>query len=155
MKSAGRHIATISSNSTSTQNSKMKTKTYLLPIIAVSVSLISTARADDARLKQMLQTLTGRLRAAETERNTLLSDKAQLEQEKKALTAKVDGLNKQVAEDKAKLDTLDAKQKELDDAKESLAKWKVAYEQIQTAAQKSEAERSKLASEAIVLRRKV
>jgi len=133
----------------------MKTKTYLLPIIAVSVSLISTARADDARLKQMLQTLTGRLRAAETERNTLLSDKAQLEQEKKALTAKVDGLNKQVAEDKAKLDTLDAKQKELDDAKESLAKWKVAYEQIQTAAQKSEAERSKLASEAIVLRRKV
>lgn len=103
----------------------------------------------------MLQTLTGRLRAAETERNTLLSDKAQLEQEKKTLTGKVDALNKQVAEDKAKLDTLDAKQKELDDTKDSLAKWKAAYEQIQTAAQKSEAERAKLASESIILKRKV
>ena len=64
-------------------------------------------------------------------------------------------LNKQVAEDKAKLDTLDAKQNELDVTKESLAKWKMAYEQIQTAAQKSDAERSKLASESIILKRKV
>lgn len=103
----------------------------------------------------MLQTLTGRLRSAETERNTLLSDKAQLEQEKKTLTAKVDTLNKQVAADKVQLDTLEAKQKELDDTKESLAKWKAAYEQIQTAAQKAEAERSKLASESIILKRKV
>jgi len=124
-------------------------------IIAIAVSLGGTANADDARLKQMLQTLTGRLRAAETERNTLLSDKAQLEQEKKTLTAKVDTLNKQIAEDKAKLDNLDAKQKELDDTKESLAKWKAAYEQIQTAAQKSDAERAKFASESIILKRKV
>ncbi len=117
--------------------------------------LVETANADDARLKQMLQTLTGRLRSAETERNTLLSDKAQLEQEKKTLTAKVDALNKQVAADKAQLDTLEAKQKELDDTKESLAKWKAAFEQIQTAAQKAEAERSKVASESIILKRKV
>jgi hypothetical protein len=103
----------------------------------------------------MLQTLTGRLRAAETERNTLISDKAQLEQEKKTLTAKVDALNKQVAADKVQLDTLEAKQKELDDTKDSLAKWKAAYEQIQTAAQKSEAERAKFASESIILKRKV
>jgi chromosome segregation ATPase len=117
--------------------------------------LTATANADDARLKQVLQTLTGRLRAAETERNNLLSDKAQLEQEKKTLTGKVDALNKQVAADKAQLDTLEAKQKELDDTKESLAKWKAAYQQIETAAQKSEAERAKLASESIVLKRKV
>jgi uncharacterized lipoprotein YehR (DUF1307 family) len=134
----------------------MKTKTHtLLFTIAATCLLAAPVNADDARLKQMLQTLTGRLRAAETERNTLLSDKAQLEQEKKTLTGKVDALNKQVAEDKAKLDTLDAKQKELDDTKESLAKWKAAYEQIQTAAQKSEAARAKLASESIVLKRKV
>jgi hypothetical protein len=134
----------------------MKTKNYaLLLTIAVGCLLAAPVNADDARLKQMLQTLTGRLRAAETERNTLLSDKAQLEQEKKTLTGKVDALNKQVAEDKAKLDTLDAKQKELDDTKESLAKWKAAYEQIQTAAQKSDTERSKLASESILLKRRV
>jgi len=134
----------------------MKMKNYaLLLTIAVGCLLAAPVNADDARVKQMLQTLTGRLRAAETERNTLLSDKAQLEQEKKTLTGKVDALNKQVAEDKAKLDTLDAKQKELDDTKESLAKWKAAYEQIQTAARKSDAERSKLASESILLKRRV
>jgi len=134
----------------------MKTKIhYLAVLIALAAPFLTTAKADDARLKQMLQTLTGRLRAAETERNTLLSDKAQLEQEKKTLTAKVDALNKQVAADKAQLDSLEAKQKELDDTKDSLGKWKAAYEQIQTAAQKSEAERAKLASESIILKRKV
>ena len=134
----------------------MKAKTCSLSLLIVTSALVVTnANADDARLKETLRTLTMRLRSAETERNTLLSDKAQLEQEKKALSGKVDTLNKQVAADKEKLDQLEAKQKELDDTKESLGKWKTAYEQIQTAAQKSEAERAKLASESIILKRKV
>jgi len=134
----------------------MKAKTRSLSLLIVTSALVVTnANADDARLKETLRTLMLRLRSAETERNTLLSDKAQLEQEKKALSGKVDALNKQVAADKEKLDQLDAKQKELDDTKESLGKWKTAYEQIQTAAQKSEAERAKLASESIILKRKV
>jgi chromosome segregation ATPase len=134
----------------------MKTKTHFLPLlIAAGALLVTNANADDARLKETLRTLTLRLRSAETERNTLLSDKAQLEQEKKTLTGKIDALNKQVADDKTKLDMLDAKQKELDDTKESLVKWKAAYEQIQTAAQKSDAERSKLASESVILKRKL
>jgi chromosome segregation ATPase len=132
----------------------VKTKIFSVSI-AVVFLLVATVNADDARLKEMFRTLTLRLRSAETERNTLLGDKVQLEQEKKTLSAKVDALNKQVAEDKAKFDLMDAKQKELDDTKLSLAKWKTAYEQIQTAAQKSEAERAKLASESIVLKRKV
>jgi chromosome segregation ATPase len=130
----------------------MKTKTLSIALVSL---LVATANADDARLKETLRTLTLRLRSAETERNTLISDKAQLEQEKKTLTAKVDSLNKQVAADKVQLDALEAKQKELDDTKDSLAKWKAAYEQIQTAAQKSEAERATLASESIILKRKV
>jgi len=134
----------------------MKAKTCSLSLLIVTSALVVTnANADDARLRETLRTLTVRLRSAETERNTLLSDKAQLEQEKKALSGKVDALNKQVAADKEKLDQLEAKQKELDDTKESLGKWKTAYEQIQTAAQKSEAERAKLASESIILKRKV
>ena len=134
----------------------MKAKTRSLSLLIVTSALVLTsANADDARLRETLRTLTLRLRSAETERNTLLSDKAQLEQEKKAISGKVDALNKQVAADKEKLDQLDAKQKELDDTKESLGKWKTAYEQIQTAAQKSEAERAKLASESIILKRKV
>lgn len=134
----------------------MKTKTYPRVLsIAVVALLIANANADDARLKETLRTLTLRLRSAETERNTLLSDKAQLEQEKKTLSGKVDALNKQVATDKAQLDLMEAKQKELDETKESLGKWKAAYEQITTAAQKSEAERTKLASESVILRRKL
>jgi chromosome segregation ATPase len=130
----------------------MKTKTLSIALVSL---LVVTANADDARLKETLRTLTLRLRSAETERNTLISDKAQLEQEKKTLTAKVDSLNKQVAADKVQLDQLEAKQKELDDTKDSLAKWKSAYEQIQTAAQKSEAMQAKLASESIILKRKL
>jgi len=134
----------------------MKIKTRSLSLLIVTSALVvANANADDARLKETLRTLTLRLRSAETERNTLLSDKAQLEQEKKALSEKVDALNKQVAADKEKLDQLDAKQKELDDTKESLGKWKTAYQQIQTAAQKSEAERTKLASESIIFKRKL
>jgi chromosome segregation ATPase len=134
----------------------MKAKTLFLSLLIVTTALVVTnANADDARLKETLRTLTMRLRSAETERNTLLSDKAQLEQEKKALSGKVDALNKQVAADKEKLDQLDAKQKELDETKESLGKWKTGYEQIQTAAQKSDAERAKLASESIILKRKL
>ena len=133
----------------------MKTKTYLIVLVALASLLTATANADDARLKQTLQTLTGRLRSAEAERNTLLSDKAQLEQEKKTLSAKMDALNKQVADDKTKLDELAAKEKELTDTKESLGKWKAAYDQISAGAQKSEAERAKLASESIILKRKL
>jgi chromosome segregation ATPase len=130
-----------------------------LSILCLIIGLTNAAHADDAKLKQMLQTLTGRLRAAETERNNLLSDKAQLEQEKKTLSGKVDSLTKQAADDKAKIDNLsekkDAQEKELGDTKESLTKWKGAYDQLQTAAKKSESERSRLAGEAIVLKRKV
>jgi len=133
----------------------MKPKINCFVLIAIASSFLANANADDARLKETLRTLVQRLRSAETERNTLVSDKAQLEQEKKTLTAKVDALNKQVAEDKTKLDTLDAKQKELEETKESLTEWKAAYAQIQAAAQKSDAERAKLASESIILKRKL
>ena len=132
----------------------MKTKILAVSMAAVSL-LVTTANADDARLKETLRTLALRLRSAETERNNLLSDKAQLEQEKKTLTAKVDALNKQAAADKEQLDAVPAKIKELDDTKESLAKWKAAYEQLTTTAQKREAERAKLASESVMLKRKV
>ena len=134
----------------------MKTKTHFVALSITSGFLLaSNANADDARLKETLRTLTLRLRSAETERNTLLSDKAQLDQEKKTLTAKVDALNKQVAADKAQLDAIEAKQKELDETKESLGKWKAAYEQVTLAAQKSDAERTKLASESVILKRKL
>jgi|ERR1700730_17488177 len=139
----------------------MKTKRRPLVVFTVICLLFAgnAHAADDARLKETLRNLTLRLRSAETERNNLLSDKAQFEQEKKTLTAKVDTLTKQAAADKAEIDTLTLKagdqEKELLETKESLGKWKTAYEQLVAAAQKSEAARVKLAGESIVLKRKL
>jgi chromosome segregation ATPase len=137
----------------------MKPKIQSVILFTVACVLAANASADDARLKETVRTLTLRLRSAETERNNLLSDKAQLEQEKKTLTAKVETLTKQAAANKEKLDSLTAKasdqEKELLQTKESLGKWKAAYEQIAAGAQKSEAERSKLAQESIALKRKL
>lgn len=138
----------------------MKTKRRPLVVFTLICLLFAgNARADDARLKETLRNLTLRLRSSETERNNLLSDKVQFEQEKKTLTAKVDALTKQAAADKAEIDTLTAKagdqEKELLETKESLTKWKTAYEQLVATAQKSEAARVKLAGESIVLKRKL
>lgn len=139
----------------------MKTKRRSIVVFTVICLLFAgNARAaEDARLKETLRNLTLRLRSAETERNNLLSDKAQFEQEKKTLTAKVDALTKQAAADKAEIDTLTSKagdqEKELLETKESLGKWKTAYEQLVATARKSEAERVKLAGESIVLKRKL
>ena len=139
----------------------MKTKRRPLVVFTVICLLFggNARAADDARLKETLRNLTMRLRSAETERNNLLSDKAQFEQEKKTLTAKVDALTKQATADKEQIDTLTSKAgdqgKELLETKESLGKWKTAYEQLVATAQKSEAARVKLAGESIVLKRKL
>lgn len=139
----------------------MKPKVRTLVLFAISSLLLAATAnaADEARLKETLRVLTLRLRTAETERNNLLSDKAQLEQEKKTLTGKVDTLSKQAAADKTQLDALTAKatdqDKQLTETKESLDKWKTAYEQLSVAAKKTEAERTKLAGESIALKHKL
>lgn len=131
----------------------------LSPTLALLLLTGNAQAADDARLKETLRTLTLRLRSAETERNTLLGEKAQFEQEKKTLTDKVDALTKQAAADKAQIDTLTTKagdqEKELSETKEALTKWKGAYDQVSTAAKKIEAERARFADESVLLKRKV
>jgi len=128
-------------------------------VIATVALLCSIARADDARLKETLRTLTLRLRSAETERNNLLSEKAEFEQDKKTMTAKVDALTKQTAAQKDQIDELikksDGQDKELTETKDSLGKWKAAYDQLSTAAKKIESERGKFASESVILKRKL
>ena len=137
----------------------MKLPSLVLCVFLMFSSLGNLFAADDARLKETLRTLTLRLRSAETERNTLLGDKAQFEQEKKDLTDKVDAMTKQAAADKAQIDTLTSKagdqEKELADTKEALAKWKAAFDELQATAKKVDAERSKVADESILLKRAV
>jgi chromosome segregation ATPase len=137
----------------------MNPKLLILPVFICLLFSGTTSRADDARLKETVRALTMRLRADETRLNTLASDKAELEQQKKTLTDKVAALAKQATEDKATIDTLRSKasdqQKELLQTREALEKWKAGYEKISAAAQKSEGERAQLAEESILLKRKV
>ena len=115
------------------------------------------SRADDAKVKETLRTLTLRLRTAETEQASLQAEKAQLEQDKKALAEKTDLLTKEAASDKATIANLTSKAAEqettINQTKDSLAKWKAAYEQINAAAQKLKAERDKAVSEDIIAKR--
>ena len=132
----------------------------LLIFTAACGSLGSNAwAADDARLKETLRTLTLRLRSAETERNNLLTEKAQFDQEKKTLTDKVNALTKQAATDKETIASLTDKnaerEKQLTETKESLDKWKSGYDQIAAAGKKAESERARLADEEIILKRKL
>jgi len=100
-----------------------------------------------------------RPRAAETERNNLLTEKAQLTQDNKPLSEMVDALTKQAVSDKETIATLTAKSTEqataLTEAKDTLEKWKKAYEQTATVAQKEKASHDKLADEVVLLQCKV
>jgi len=135
----------------------MKLKTILLVVSLLLGHAVQAA--DDAKVRETLRALTLRLRSAETERNNLLAEKAQMEQEKKTLTEKVDALTKQVAADKETISALTSKTNEqgtaLTQAKETLEKWKAAYEQAAAAAQKEKAAHDKLAGDVVVLQRKV
>jgi chromosome segregation ATPase len=119
----------------------------------------SSQAADDAKIRETIRALSLRLRSAETERNNLLTEKAQLEQEKKTITEKSDALIKQAAIDKETIATLTTKTEEqeaaLAQAKEALEKWKSAYEQTAASAQKEKAEQEKLAGEALLLKRRL
>ena len=115
--------------------------------------------ADDDKVKETLRNLTLRLRTAETEQASLQADKAQLEQDKKALADQTDLLTKAAASDKTTITNLTSKVTEqeatISQMKDALAKWKAAYEQINAGAQKLKTERDKATSEEILAKREV
>ena len=115
--------------------------------------------ADDDKVKETLRNLTLRLRTAETEQASLQADKAQLEQDKKALADQTDLLTKAAASDKTTITKLTSKVTEqeatISQMKDALAKWKAAYEQINAGAQKLKTERDKATSEEILAKREV
>ncbi len=133
---------------------------FFANVIVVCLSVIGTVQAgDDARAQQAIRNMTTRLRAAETERDTLLSAKAQSEQEKKTLTERVDSLTKQATADSQALTTaktaLSEKETENAQLQDSVQKLQKTQTRAVEIAQKSESERTKLSTEVIDLRRKV
>lgn len=135
----------------------MKLKTILLVVSLLLGHAVQAA--DDAKVRETLRALTLRLRSAETERNNLLAEKAQMEQEKKTLTEKVDALTKQVATDKETISTLTSKtsvqEASLTQAKEALDKLKSAYDEAVAIARKEKASHDKAADELVLLQRKL
>jgi chromosome segregation ATPase len=129
--------------------------------IALCLLLLAPAisRADDAKFRETLRELTLRLRAAETAQASLEGEKAQLEQEKKESAETTDRLTKEADSDKATIANLTSKATEqettINQMKDSLAKWKAAYEQISAGVQKLKTERDKALSETIITKREV
>ena len=145
----------------------MTTKTTaLLAIIlfaAVAPLAAQNAPTVESRLRDQLKALTGQLRTAETEKATLLSDKTALDEKSKKLEKQLEDLGKQLAAetDKAKKDgeslrnEIAAKVAEIAQTNAELKKATEFGSNAATLARKTEAERSKLAAEAIQLKRVV
>jgi chromosome segregation ATPase len=117
----------------------------------------------DQRLREQIKVLTTQLRTAETERATLQVDKQALETKVKGLEKQAEEITKQMAADKdaAKSESerlqseIAAKQSEITATKDLLVKADTFGKQSAELAKKTEAERSRLASQNIQLKRTV
>ena len=117
----------------------------------------------EAKLREGLRNTTLQLREVTAERDTLKATQAALEQEKQAIQETLDAAIKQSAEDKAAAEKtsagLDAKvvsqANEILRLSESLAKWKASQAEAVELARKKEAARAQLASEKIVMQRRI
>lgn len=117
----------------------------------------------EARLREALRQTTLQLRSAETERANLQAAQAGMQDEKKALTEKFEALRKQTVADRAADDkaiaTLKAtaanQEAEIARLKEELARTDAAGKQSAALAVTKETDRAKLATDILVLQRKV
>jgi chromosome segregation ATPase len=129
--------------------------------ILASISLPGPMHAadQDARVQQAMRNMTTRLRAAETERDSLQAAKAQSDQEKKTLTDKLDALTKQATADSKALAAAKTQlaERETENAQlqDSLQKLQLSQTHAVEIAQKTESDRAKLAGQVIELQRKV
>jgi hypothetical protein len=141
----------------------------VLTVLLCVVASIAPARAQEqaanpaTKLREMLRTTMLQLRAAETEKAVLQAAQTESAAKEKALTEQVEALTKQSAADKDASDKAisDLKAKvadqdqEIAQLKDALEKWKEGYAKAADIANTKEAERAKLASQVILLDRKV
>jgi hypothetical protein len=116
-----------------------------------------------ARLRDMLRTTILQLRAAQTENATLQAAQADSTAKIKDLNDKLETITKQSAEDRETadkaIDDLKAqvtdKDSQIAQLKDALAKWQDGYQKAADIATAKEADRAKLATQVILLQRKV
>ena len=119
--------------------------------------------AAETKLRDSLKATMLQLRTAETEKATLQAAQSENEAKLKELTAELEAVKKKAAANGAEAEKAHAElterllsqEKETARISTSLDKWKVAYHQAADVARRKESERAKLASEKIVLERKV
>jgi septal ring factor EnvC (AmiA/AmiB activator) len=144
----------------------------ILSFIAVSLFSVLTAgalkAADQAsspeeKLRGMLRSTMLQLRETQNQLAALQTAKAESDKEKQGLSDRLDALTKQSADDKAMsaktiadLNTKITDQNtQLAQYKDALEKWQQGYKQAADLATTKEAQRAKLASQVIVLQRRV
>jgi len=129
-------------------------------VVAVNAAEVNPA---EAKLREGLKNTMLQLRAVQTEKATLEAAKAELEQKNQELATQLETMSKQLAADKegadkriAELtDRVVARGNEAVQLGQELDKWKASQKEAAALAAKKEGERAKLASEKIVLERKV
>lgn len=140
----------------------------LSSLALVSAFICSSAHAEgpnnaEAKLRENLRNTMLQLRTIQGERDTLQVAKTEADQKNKELSEKVEAVTKQLAADKDAADKSIAELKaktadqdaEIARLKESLEKWKHAQKKAADTAAAKEAERAKLAAQAVELQRKV
>ena len=141
----------------------MKRAALIIFALAATLRAADQPSPAEAKMREALRNTMLQLRTAETERANLQAANTELEQKKKELTAQVEALTKQLADDKTKADkaiadlTDKVAKQDLDivQLKESLEKWKAAHEKVTDIAKTKESERAALEMKSIVLERKV
>jgi chromosome segregation ATPase len=132
-------------------------------LLCAAARAADSVDANDAKLREALRAVTLQLRNAETERAALQSAQATLADDKKAAETKFETLRKQTVADRAADEKtiaalksqLAAHEAELARLKDALEKSEAASKQSATLAAAKETDRAKLATDLIVLQRKV
>ena len=129
----------------------------ILPLIA-NLSCAADANSPEIKLRETLRNTMLQLRTAETDRANLQAAQVEAEQKNRDLTAKVEALIKQAAEDKKNLNELSSKISDQDVSlarlRTELSKTQEALKQAAETAKTKEAERARLAGEIILLQRR-
>lgn len=132
---------------------------FLILIVAAVPGLLfansvlgADSAAADNRMREALRNTILQLRSCQNENATLQAAKSEAVEANKALTAKVDSLTaRSTKAEKAATEQA----AEIEKFKVAIEKWRVAYQQATELAGSKEAERAKLADQAILLQRQV
>jgi DNA repair exonuclease SbcCD ATPase subunit len=142
----------------------MKKLAMILTVFCGALALhAAEVNPAEAKLREGLKNTMIQLRNVQTEKDALVTAKADLEAQVAALTEKVEKIEKQLADDKmaadkriAELtDRVVARGNEVMQAQQEIEKWKKSQQEAAALAAKKEGDRARLASEKIVLERKV